>query len=442
MEILLLFGVLFGLMAFGMPVFLAMAASALVTLAVTGLGAATVLANTMVGGVDSFELLAIPFFVLVGELMNKAGLTQRIIDLLMFFLGRFRGGLAQASVGVNLFASGVSGSAPADAAAVSSVMLPAMRREGYTPQYAAAVNASAAVVGPIMPPSIPMVFVALVTQLSLGQLFLGGVGPAIILAGSMVGLIAWHAVRGRLPSRKTTAVAVGAGTGDADAPSTDQRSLGRLFVEALPALLAPAFIIAGVFGGFATITEMAVLAAFYVLLLGLLYRTLQVREVPAVLRDGAVFSSTIMILFAAVGSFTYVIAAQRVGDQVAEFVSGLDVGPTTFLLLTMVFFLVVGMVLDAVPAILIFLPILLPVAVELGVDPIHFGVLVVVNLMIGLLTPPVGALLYVLTKIGKVPFTALVKETMPFVAVMLIGLLLMVLVPSIVTALPELVFGG
>src|SRR5688500_14688508 len=161
MEILLLFGVLFGLMAFGVPVFVSMAAAALVTLAVTGLGAATVLPNTMVGGVDSYELLAIPFFVLVGELMNKAGLTQRIIDLMMYFLGRFRGGLAQASVGVNLFASGVSGSAPADAVAVSSVLLPAMKKEGYTPEYAAAVNGSAAVLGPILPPSIPMVFVAL-----------------------------------------------------------------------------------------------------------------------------------------------------------------------------------------------------------------------------------------------------------------------------------------
>lgn len=442
MEVLLLFGVLFGLMAFGVPVFVAMAASALVTLAATGLGAATVLPGTMVGGVDSFELLAIPFFVLVGELMNKAGLTQRIIDLLMFFLGRFRGGLAQASVGVNLFASGVSGSAPADAAAVSSVMLPAMRREGYTPQYAAAVNASAAVVGPVMPPSIPMVFVALVTQLSLGQLFLGGVGPAILLAGSMVALIAYHGVRGRLPSRKTTAVGVGAG-GSGEIPAeVDRRGLGRLFIGALPALLAPAFIVAGVFGGFATITEMAVLAAFYVLMLGLVYRTLRVRDVPGVLRDGAVFASTIMILFAAVGSFTFVIAARRVGDQVAEFVAGLDVGPTAFLLLAMVFFLVVGMVLDAVPAILIFLPIMLPVAVGLGVDPIHFGVLVVVNLMIGLLTPPVGALLYVLTKIARVPFTALVKETAPFIVAMLVVLVILVLVPSIVTALPELVFGG
>lgn len=429
MEILLLFGVLFGLMTLGVPVFVAMAAAALATLAVTGLGSATVLPTTMVGGVDSFELLAIPFFVLVGELMNQAGLTQRIVDLLMFFLGRLKGGLAHASVGVNLFASGVSGSAPADAAAVSSVMLPVMRREGYTPAYAAAVNASAAVVGPVMPPSIPMVFVALVTNLSLGQLFLGGVGPALLLTGSMTALIIWQAQRGKLPER-------------AENVGLEDRGLGWLVLGALPSLGAPLFIILGVFGGFATITEMSMLAALYVLILGLVYRTLTLRSLPRVIRDGAVFASTIMILFAAVGSFTFVIAARRVGDQVAAFVAGLEVGPVAFLLLAMLFFLAVGMVLDAVPAILIFLPIMLPVAIEVGVDPIHFGVVVVVNLMIGLLTPPVGALLYVLTKIGRVPFFALVKEVLPFVGAMLIALLVMVLVPGIVTWLPDLVFDG
>lgn len=427
MEILILFGVLFALMTAGVPVFAAMAAAALVTLGVSGLGAATVLPNTMVGGVDSFELLAIPFFVLVGELMNKAGLTQRIIDLLMFFLGRLRGGLAHASVGVNLFASGVSGSAPADAAAVSSVMLPVMRRQGYTPEYAAAVNASAAVVGPVMPPSIPMVFVALVTNLSLGQLFLGGVGPAVLLASSTVLLIAWHARRGKLP-----AATPGVGL--------EEVGLGRLVLRAAPSLGAPAFIVAGVFGGFATITEMAMLAALYVLVLGLIYRTLRFRDVPVVLRQGAVFAATIMILFAAVGSFTYVIAARRVGDQVARIVENLQVGPVAFLLLAMVFLLVIGMVLDAVPAILIFFPILLPVAVEVGVDPIHFGVVGVVNLMIGLLTPPVGALLYVLTKIGRVSFGSLVKEAAPFVGAMLASLLVLVLIPPIVTWLPGLLF--
>lgn len=428
MELVALFGVLFGLMALGVPIFVAMIAASLVTLAITGLGAATVVPSTMIGGVNAFELLAIPFFVLMGELMSRAGLTQRIIDLLMFFLGRLKGGLAHASIGVNIFAAGVSGSAPADAAAVSSVMLPAMKREGYRPAYAAAVNASAAVIGPIMPPSIPMVFVSLVTGLSLGQLFLGGVLPALILAGAMASLVFWQARRGRIPGRTVTV--------------PDGPRLGALILRALPSIGAPLLIIAGIFGGFATITETSMLATLYVLILGVCYRTLRLREIPHVIRSGAVFSSTIMMLFAAVGAFTFIISARRVGDQVAEVAAGLHLGPLPFFLLSMVFFLLLGMVLDAVPAILIFMPILLPVAIAAGVDPIHYGVAVVINLMIGLLTPPVGALLYVLTKIGRVSFGALVVEVVPFIAVLGIGLLVIVLLPPLVTWLPSLVFGG
>lgn len=427
MEIIALFGVLFGLMAIGVPIFIAMAASALVTLAMTGLGNATVLPTTMISGVNSFELLAIPFFVLMGELMSRGGLTQRIVELLMFFLGRVKGGLAHASIGVNIFAAGVSGSAPADAAAVSSVMLPAMKREGYRPTYSAAINASAAVIGPILPPSIPMVFVALVTGLSLGQLFIGGILPGLILALTMMLLVAWQAHRGKIPGRVVK-------SGD------EGRSLGMLLFRALPPIGAPVLIIAGIFGGFATITETSMIAAFYVLVVGLAYRTLRLREVPGIIRDGAVFASTIMILFAAVGAFTFIIVAQRVGDQLTAVVGSLNLGPVGFLLLSMVFFLIVGMVLDAVPAILIFLPILLPVAIEVGVDPIHYGVAVVVNLMIGLLTPPVGALLYVMTKIGRVSFGGLVKEVLPFVIMLLVGLLVIVLFPALVTWLPGLIF--
>jgi tripartite ATP-independent transporter DctM subunit len=427
MEILALFGVLFGLMAVGVPIFIAMAASSLFTLALSGLGNATALPTTMISGVNSFELLAIPFFVLMGELMSRGGLTQRIVDLLLFFLGRLKGGLAHASIGVNLFAAGVSGSAPADAAAVSSVMLPAMKREHYRPEYAAAINGSAAVIGPILPPSIPMVFVALVTGLSLGQLFIGGVLPGLILAGSMTALVVWQANRGKIPGRvKNT--------------GTSRRSFGLLVFRALPSLGAPVVIIAGIFGGFATITETSMVAAFYVLILGLVYRSLRLREVPGIIRDGAVFASTIMILFAAVGAFTFIIVAQRVGDQLVEVLGRLTLGPVGFFLLSMLFFLIVGMVLDAVPAILIFLPILLPVAVAVGVDPIHYGVAVVINLMIGLLTPPVGALLYVMTKIGRVSFAGLVKEVLPFVAMLLIGLVIIVLVPATVTWLPGLIF--
>lgn len=427
MEVLLLFVLLFGLMAFGVPIWVAMGGSALATLGIAGLSDATALPTAMARGVGNFELLAIPFFVLVGELMNRSGLTQRIVALLMYFLGRLRGGLAYASVSVNLFAAGVSGSAPADASAVSSVMLPAMRREGYRPEYAAAVNASAAVVGPIMPPSIPMIFVALVTQLSVGRLFVGGVIPAVLLATAMLLLIALQARRGGLPP--TTA-------------SHTSENVGALFLRAFPALLAPALIVAGIFLGFATITEVSILATFYVLFLGVVvYRTVPIREIPQIFRESAVFSSAIMILFAVVGAFTFIIAVEQLGETVRSVLADLDVGAVAFILISMLFFLVIGMVLDAVPAILIFLPVMLPVAIDLGVDPIHFGVIVVVNLMIGLLTPPVGALLYVLTKISGVPFSALSREVLPFVGVMIAVLIVVALVPALVTWLPGLVFG-
>ncbi|TCP43432.1 tripartite ATP-independent transporter DctM subunit [Tamaricihabitans halophyticus] len=429
MELILLFGVLFGLMLLGAPIFVAMLASALVTLAVTGLGAATVLPTQMASGVGATQLLAIPFFILMGELMSRAGLTQRIVELLMFFFGRFRGGLAHVVVGVNAFASSVSGSAPASASMVSSATLPAMRDNGYRPAFSSAVNASAAVLGPVMPPSVPLVFVSLVTTMSLGQLFIGGIGPGVLMAIVLFGTVALQARRGKLP-------------GPATVPAEAARPLPVLFLRALPALGAPVFIIVGVIGGFVTITEVAIIAAFYVLVLGLFYRTISLRALPAMLRDSSVFSSTIMMLFAAVGGFTFIIAAQRVGDQVAAAVARVDMGPLLFFLLAALFFLLIGMVLDAVPAILIFLPILMPVATELGIDPIHFGVATVVNLMIGLLTPPVGALLFVLTKIGKVSFASLLREVWPFLGGLLVALLVVILAPPVVTFLPGLFFGG
>lgn len=425
--IAVLFALLFALMAIGAPIFVAMAAAGVIYALSTGLAQATTLPTAMARGVSNFELLAIPFFILTGDLMNRSGMTGRIVNLILFFVGKVRGALAYVSVTVSLFASGISGSAPADASAVSAVLMPAMRREGYDPPFAASVNASSAIIGPIMPPSIPMIFVALVTNLSIGQLFLGGVGPALLLTAILFAVL-WF--RGRSTSMPVADVGVRSGT-----------SLQRLLGEALLAMLTPVIILTGVFTGIATITEVAFVSAAYVLVLGMfVYRTISVRDVPGIFRDVAVFSATVMILFAVVGIFSHVVAAERVGDDLAGFVDGLDVGPLAFLLLTMVFFLLVGLVLDAVPAILIFMPILLPAALNVGVDPIHFGVVVVVNLMIGLLTPPVGALLFVVSKVSRVSFVRLARETLPFVAALFAGLLVLILLPDIVTWLPELVF--
>lgn len=425
--IALLFVLLFGLLSAGVPVFVGMAGSGLAYLLITEVGQPTTLPTAMARGLGNFELLAIPFFILTGELMNRSGMTARIINLILFFIGRVRGALAYVSVLVNFFASGISGSAPADASAVSAVLMPAMRREGYSPPFAASVNASSAIIGPIMPPSIPIIFVALVTNLSIGQLFLGGVGPAVLLTAILLAVL-W--VRG-----KRTVMPV------ADMSQRGSTSLGRLFAEALLAMLAPVILVGGVFTGIATITEVAFVATAYVLLLGLfVYRTISLRDIPGIFRDGAVFASTVMILFAVVGIFSFIVAAERLAEQLATFVDGLDVGPLGFLLLAMLFFLIVGLVLDAVPAILIFVPVLLPAAVDIGVDPIHFGVVVVVNLMIGLLTPPIGALLYVVSKVSRVSFIALTKQTFPFVVALFVGLVIIILVPQIVVWLPEFVF--
>ena len=425
METLLLFSFLFALMILGVSVWVAMGAAALATVGALTLGDATTLPTSMAQGVDNFELLAIPFFILTGELLNRTGMTQRIVALMMYFLGRLRGGLAYASVGVNVAISGVSGSAPADASAVSSVMLPAMSREGYRPEYAAAVNASAAVIGPIAPPSIPMIFVALVTNLSIGRLFLGGVVPALLLAASLCALIWWDGRRGRLP-----------------ATSTQKRGeIGSLVWAALPALVAPVILVGGILSGLATITEIAIVAAAYVLFLGFAYRTFKPRDLLPLFRDTAVFSATIMILFAVVGAFSFVLTVSDLGTSITTLVDDLDLGPVAFILVAMLFFLIIGMPMDAVPAILIFLPILLPVAIELGIDPIHFGVIVVINLMLGLLTWPVGALLYVVTKISGVPFGRLSIEVLPFLLVMTVTLVVLALVPDLITWLPNQVFG-
>ncbi|MGC5626696.1 TRAP transporter large permease [Georgenia sp. Z1344] len=427
-EIAILFVTMFALMALGAPIFIAMLAAVLVTLFAGDLGSATVLPTQVAAGVDSYELLAIPFFVLMGSLMSQAGLTERIVAFLMYFIGGIKGGLAHTVIGSSAFASSVSGSAPAAASMIGSAMLPMMRRSGYRQEFSAAVVASSAILGPVIPPSVPMVFVALVTSLSVGQLFIAGIGPGILL---IVGLIVVVAVRSRGTERIPDTEAV-----------NPYRKDGLLTVtlRAVPALLTPVLIIAGVIGGFATVTEISILASAYVLLLGLAYRSLNLRSLFDVFTQTAQFASTIMMIFAAVAGFTYIVALTRLGSRIDQLVVDAGLGSFSFLLLTMLFFLVLGMVMDAIPAILIFVPVLLPSAIELGIDPIHYSAMIVVNLMVGLITPPVGALLFVTTKLARVSFLPLVKETAPFIAVYLAVVLLTTLVPALTTALPGLLF--
>jgi len=424
--IALLFVLLFSFCALGFEIWAAMGLSAVVYLLIRGDVPLSVVAQSMVAGVDILTLVAIPFFMLAGELMNEAGITERLVRFSQYFVGRIQGGLAYVTVIVNVIMAGVSGSAVADASAVSSVLLPAMTRDGYDRRFAAAINAAAATIGPIIPPSIPMVFLAVISDLSIGRLFLGGVVPGLLMGAFLACTIYLQSRRHPLP---VTVVARGG------------REFLRLLAQAFFALLAPAIILAGVIFGVVTVVEVAFLAVLYVVIIGLVaYRSIRLRMLPGIFARAAATSVTILAIFAAVGAFSWIIANEQLGPQVGQAIQRLGLGWAGFLLVVNLFFLVLGCIMDAIPAMLIFFPVLLPVAKNLGIDPTHFGVVVVLNLMIGLLTPPVGGLLFLEAKIADIPFGVLVRAIVPYLVALLAVLALITYVPPLVTFVPNLVF--
>jgi len=424
--IALLFVMLFSFIGLGFTIWTAMGLSGTVYLLLQGDVSLRIVVSRMVSGVDAETLVAIPFFILAGEIMNRAGITRRLADFAELFVGRFRAGLAYVSIVVSVIMAGVSGSAVADATSTSAVLHPIMRKRGYHDRFAAAINASSAVIGPIIPPSIPMIFIGVISGISIGRLFLGGVIPGLLMAASLWVVVTIVARRRGYPGA---------------ASSFSWRRLGSLLKDTGPALLAPTFIIAGVVFGFVTIIEVAALAIAYVLFLGVVvYRTIGWRELFDVFRRSALSASALMAIFAVVGIYQYIVALERLGPQLSTLITSMNLTSTTFLLFTTLFFLLMGAVLDAIPVMLIFFPVLLPIALGLGIDPVHFGVITVLNLMIGLLTPPIGVLLFIQTKIGGVGFAELLGEIWPYIGILLGVLLLVTFVPGLVTWLPGLVF--
>jgi len=426
MSMLMLFAVLFTLMFLGVEIFLSMGIAAAVYLLVTGNAPLTLIATSMINGITNTSLLAIPFFILAGELMNISGMTLRIVRFSRFFIGKWKGGLSYTCVVVNIIAAGVSGSAPADCSAVSSVMLPVMKKEGYTEEFSAAINASAATIGPIIPPSIPMVFIGLLTDLSIGRLFLGGVIPGFLMGGALM-LICYLKV-------KKMKLGI-----------YEQEQSFKIFWEVLKdsflALSAPLIIIIGVITGLVTITEVAMLATAYVLILGVfVYKTIAIKDILNIFKNSVLFSSSIMALFSIAFIFSWFIAVEGIGKQMGVYIISMNMSPLMFLIFVALLFILLGMIIDAIPAMLIFVPVLLPISTTLGIDPIHISVIIVTNLMIGLLTPPVGGLLYLESKIANVPVDRLIKELVPFILVLFAVVALMTFIPAIVTFIPNLLF--
>jgi len=403
-----------------------MCASGIAYILIRGDVSLRLVASQMVGGVNSDTLIAIPFFILAGNLMSSTGITRKLTDFADFFVGRYRAGLAYVSIVVSLFMAGISGSAVSDASSTSAVLHPIMKQRGYDDAFSAAINSSSAIVGPIIPPSIPMMTIGIISGVSIGRMFVGGFIPGLMIASALWILVTIQANR-RKYSRVVT--------------ERSWETFFALLKDTILALLAPMIVISGVVFGFVTLVEVAALSILYILFISLfVYRTLTWKVFFRTMKDTAVFCTSIMIIFAVVGLYQYIVASEQLGQQLSRLVISWNMSMNLFLFFTLVFLLLMGCVLDAVPVMLIFFPVLLPVAIGLGIDPVHYGVITVLNLMIGLLTPPVGALLFIQTKIAKISVGVLVKELVPHIAVLVIVLVLVTYVPQLILWLPGLVF--
>jgi C4-dicarboxylate transporter DctM subunit len=408
----------------GLPVGHAMIGGSILYLFLAGLDMGTAAEQLLNGMYTSFLLLAIPLFVLAAEFMNTGSIMDRLLRFCNAIVGRFRGGLAQVNVVQSVIFASMSGSALADAAGSGKLMQTLMTKDGrYPPAYAAALTSVSAVIGPIMPPSIPLVLYALVSNTSVGYLFLAGVVPALLLGAVQMGLIAFTARRRNFPVE----------------PKVPLKDLPRITWQALPALLMPVILLGCLYSGVTTPTEAAAVAAAYALLVSaLLYRSVGLRDVYASLRNSARITVSIGMLIAGALVFNYVITVENIPRTLSGALAAYQLSPLAFLLAVNLLLLVLGCFLEGTTIILVILPVLLPTAQALGIDPVHFGVVAVMNIMLGLVTPPYGLLLFMMTKVANVPLRDIVREVMPFLGVMLGALAAITLLPDLVLYLPRL----
>jgi len=408
----------------GLPIGHAMIAGSLLYFWMRGIDMGTAAEQLLNGMYTSYLLLAIPLFILAAEFMNSGSIMDRLLRFCNALVGRFRGGLAQVNVVQSIIFASMSGSALADAAGSGKIMQTMMTRDGrYPPAFAAALTAVSSVIGPIIPPSIPLVIFALVTDTSIGWLFIGGIVPGLLIGAVQMGLIAVTARRRNFPVE----------------PPVPMRELPRLTWEALPALLMPVILLGLLYSGVTTPTEAAAAAAAYALLISVfLYRSVRLRDVYRSLLGSARITISIGMLIAGALVFNYVITVENIPKTLSAALKAYELSPWMFLLAANILLLILGCFLEGTTILLIIIPVLMPTAKALGIDPVHFGVVAVVNIMIGLVTPPYGLLLFMMMKIADIPLKDLVREVMPFLAVMIGALALITLIPDLVLFLPRL----
>jgi len=428
MLVLLIFSILVLMILIGFPIAVAMGLTAVGFF--LGLGEPRMIgamAQRMYSAVSSFPLLAIPFFILAGNLMNTGGMTDRIFGFARTVVGHVRGGLAHVSVLASMLFAGVSGAALAEAMGLGVIEIKAMRDGGFDKTFAGAVVASSSTIGPVIPPSIPMVIYGALAEVSVGKLFLGGVIPGVMMGiGIMIVIYVLSVKRGyRAEQRASLAQVVRSG------------------IDGFLGLLAPGIIMGGILGGVFTPTEAAVAAVIYALVVGcLVYRELDLKRLGAILWDTVDQTVRVMFIIAAAGMFGWLLIYIRAPQQIVEGLTTLTSSPAVILLILNVILLVLGCFMEGIAIMLLTVPIFMPVLAKFGIDPVHFGVVMTLNLMIGLLTPPVGMVLYAVSTIAKVPVVRLAWELVPFMIILGVVLVLITYIPGLVTWLPNLVLGA
>ena len=414
---------LFLLAAIGTPIAHATIVGALVYLAVKGQDLGLAGEQIIYGIYDSFVLLAVPLFIVAANIMNAGSISDRLLAFCVALVGRFKGGLGHVNVVASLIFSGMSGSAVADAAGIGKVIIGMMVKSGhYTRGYAAAITAASATIGPIIPPSIPMVLYALVSDTSIGYLFLGGILPGLLMG---VVLMIMNTI---ISHRRGFAV-------DEVVPLKD---IPRLTARAFPALLMPVILLYGIYGGATTPTEAAAVAAAYALMVSvLLYRGVSLGNLREIMLSSVKSSASVGLVIGGALILNYVVASENVPQALAAWMKGMEVSSMGFMIAINLLLLALGCVLDATTIILVIIPLFVPAAVALGIDPVHFGVVVVVNCMIGLITPPYGILLFVINGTTGISLKEMIVEIWPFIIALLVALALLIAFPQIVLWVPE-----
>jgi tripartite ATP-independent transporter DctM subunit len=422
MMALLLFVSFIALIFLGVPVAFSLGLSSLIYLIVGDIPL-NIIPQKMFAGLNSFVLLCIPGFILAGNLMNVGGITDRIINFANSILGRIRGGLGLANVGASMGFAGISGTALADTASIGAILIPAMKKEGYGAAFSSAVTASSSIVGPIIPPSLPMIIVGTLASLSIGDLFMAGAVPGILIG---LGLM--------IP---TYIISV-----KRNYPKGEKRSLKEIwksFLGAFWALLMTIIILYGILGGLFTPTEASVVAVLYAFVIGIfVYKELPIKKIPEIMLSTMTSTAAIMLLVGFANLFGWILVSERIPQMVADTILGISSNPVVVILLIIALMLFVGTFMETIAGLVILFPVLLPVATQIGMDPIQFGVMMVLAMVIGLVTPPVGVCLFVASQIGRVTMGKVTMELLPFLAVMLIVLMLVAFVPSITLYLPSL----